>query len=499
MKRGYEGSITIYLALVFSVLLSLIFTVVEEARRQAQMLSLECGMDLALYSVFAEYNRELLEQYDLFFIDTGYGINSYGIENTRGHLEQYLKDNLEVSTSDSGVVASDFLQMQVKQVQILEYTKASDEKGDVFKRQAIAYMKNKYGLSYFENLQKSLSDVWDEELLTKDITAERNANEAAIDAIELPKKKISEDEYEEMEIDNPADAVHATRNVGVLALVVEDVNTLSQTGINKEQYISNREISEGSGLLEREAPSASLDLLYHEYILEKCSFYTKPLEKSVLKYQAEYILAGKDNDIDNLKWVVNRLLLLRETANVAYLFSDAAKVAQAQTLALSLSAVIAVPELCELIKISILFAWAYAESVHDVKTLLAGGGVPLIKTSATWHFSLEGMLNYQNGLEDKSANTGVSMKKDMELEESKQEKPEGNGLRYKDYLRILLFTVSDEDSIFRMMDVVEMDIRKTAGNASFRLDACVDYLKADVIADSRFGTVLQIQRKYYYL
>lgn len=495
MKRGCDGSITVYLALVFSVLLSLIFTVVEDARRQAQMLCLECGMDLALYSVFAEYQRTLLEQYDLFFIDTGYTTSSYGIKNTERHLEQYLKENLETSSHELEGSVADFWQMKVKQVEITEYTKASDENGNVFKRQAVEYIKNKHGLTYFENLQKSLSDVWEEELLTKDITAERNANEAAIDAIELPKKKISEDEYEEIEINNPADAVHATRNVGVLALVVENVNTLSQTGIKKEQFISKREISKGHGLLEREAPGNVDDIWYHEYILDKCSYYTKPLDKSVLKYQAEYIIAGKDNDMDNLKWVVNRLLLLRETANVAYLFSDAAKVAQAQTLALSLSAVIAVPELCELIKISILFAWAYAESVYDVKTLLAGGEVPLMKTATTWHFSLEGMLNYQNGLEKTNPPTGVSLKKETSVQESKQE---NSGLQYKDYLRMLLFTVAGEDSVFRMMDIVEMDIRKTVRNEAFRLDACVDYIKADVIADSLFGMVFQIQRKYYY-
>lgn len=488
MKRGCSGSITIYLSLIFMIMLSLIMAVVEDVRSQAIALQLECAMDLSLYSVFAEYNRELLEQYDLFFVDTSYGTNSPGVNNMTNHLKGYMEDNLTLESDMGQDFMWDFLKLQVRQTEALSYAKATDEGGKVFKRQAIAYMSDKYGLDYFNRISDSLSQVWEKELLTRDVTSQRNANEQQIDAIELPKKKISEDEYEEIELDNPADGVNATRNAGVLSLVIDDISALSASSINPDSYISKRTVSEGSGLMGRDAPVAAQDILYHEYILEKSSYYTQVLEKAALKYQVEYILAGKNTDMENLKWVVNRLLLLREVANVTYLFSDPAKMTEAETLALTLAAVIAVPQLCELVKTSILFAWAYAESVYDVKVLLNGGKIPLIKTGSTWHYSLEEMLQYQNGLS--SVNPGGGNNPDGT--------GTGTGLSYKDYLRILLYTVSERDSIYRMMDIIEMDIRRTTGNMYFCMDACMDYLQVKVIASSPFKAGLQIIREYYY-
>lgn len=69
MKSGY---ITVYLSLVTGVLLSLILTMVEGVRLHTMRAQTECVMDMAMDSALAEYHRELLEQYDLFFIDMKY-------------------------------------------------------------------------------------------------------------------------------------------------------------------------------------------------------------------------------------------------------------------------------------------------------------------------------------------------------------------------------------------------------------------------------------------
>lgn len=499
MKRGYKGSITVYLALVFSIMIALIFTLVEDVRAQAARMSLECAMDLSFYSVFAEYHRELLEQYDLFFIDTGYG-GVPAIDNTGQHFKGYMQDNFTFDYDEQGMFVCDFLQMETEQVKICGYTRATDEAGQVFKRQAIAYMKDKTGLSYAEKFKNQMAVVDENRLLTRDITAERNANQEKIDSIVIPPEKISEDEYREIPLENPADRVNASRNAGILHLVVKDVAALSGERFNLSEYASRRDLQKGYGLLDRESPSALEDLLYQEYILEKCGCYTDQLEKSKLKYQVEYILAGKDNDVDNLKWVVNRLLLFREVANVTYIFTDSTKMMEAELLALSLAAVMKQPDLVEPVKNSILFAWAYAESVYDVKQLLEGKKVPLLKDSESWHYSLSGMINYENGLEggsvpgSPSGSTGSQDGISGAVAGTNMEA----GLSYKDYLRVLLTTTSERNSIFRMMDLVEMDIQKATGNRYFRMDGCVDYLDVKVYGSSSFGTTMEIRRSYCY-
>lgn len=496
MKRGYKGSITIYLALVFSVMIALIFTMVEDVRAQAARMSLECAMDLSLYSIFAEYHRELLEQYDLFFIDTGYG-DVPSIVNTGQHLKGYMQDNFTFEYDKKGILLCDFLKMEAEQAKICGYTRATDEDGEVFKRQAIAYMKDYTGISYIEKWEREMKKVDKNQLLTRDITAERNANQQKIDSIEIPPEKISEDEYREVLLENPADKVNATRNAGILHLVVKDVAALSGQTVNLTQYASQRDLQKGYGLLDRERTSATEDFLYHEYILDKCGIYTDQMEKSKLKYQVEYILAGKDNDTDNLKWVVNRLLLLREVANVTYIYTDSTKMMEAELLALGLAAVMKQPDLIEPVKNSILFAWAYAESVYDVKQLLEGNRVPLLKDSKSWHYSLAGMLDFENGLGN-GTNEADGLDKKMNMTVPADGVSEELGLSYKDYLRILLTTVSDKDSVFRMMDLVEMDIRKTTENNYFCIDGCVDYIDAKVYGSGVFGTTMEIRRSYSY-
>ena len=69
MKGEKKAYITLYLTLVLGVLLSLVFVLLEGIRNKTMRTEVESVMDIGLYSVFGEYHRQLLEQYDLFFVD----------------------------------------------------------------------------------------------------------------------------------------------------------------------------------------------------------------------------------------------------------------------------------------------------------------------------------------------------------------------------------------------------------------------------------------------
>lgn len=483
MKEGNqtEASISVYLALTFTIMLSLILLIVEGARENAIRMKLECAMDLSLSSVFAEYNRPLLEQYDLFFIDTSYGLEGASIDRLEGHLESYLDDNFAVN-EELGIMKN-LLELYTEEVTVTDYSLASDEEGLLIKRQAVSYMKDLYGSTYLEELDRQLDVVQEEGLFTRDVTAERLANQSAIDSVEIPPKQINEDEWEEVELNNPADAVNGSR--GILSLVIDGEQELSLSGVNLSNYISARNCNQGSGLLGRERTKAAEELIFNEYLLKKCGCYTSPKETGALEYQIEYILEGKNNDIENLKAVVNKLLLIRETANVVYLFSDSVKMAEAEALAIAVTSAVAVPELAELVKVSLIFAWAYAESVYDVRSLLQGGRIPLLKSEETWHYSLSGMLDF-------ASNTRI------EGEATEGEGTEGAGLSYGDYLRVFLATKEVREKTYRAMDIMEMDVRKCPGNSCFRLDTCVDYVEVKVYAGSKYGFSHEITRTYYY-
>ena len=83
MRKGY---ITVFLSLSLTLILSLVFTVIEGARISAIRMKFECVADIGMNSVLAEYNRELLSQYDLLFVDTSYGSGTPSIANAEEHL-----------------------------------------------------------------------------------------------------------------------------------------------------------------------------------------------------------------------------------------------------------------------------------------------------------------------------------------------------------------------------------------------------------------------------
>ena len=486
-KRSENGAITIYMSVILSVILSLFLTVIEGARCRAITVDAECAFDLAVYSVFAEYNRELFEQYGLFFIDTSYGEPSASLERVENHLKYYMGENLDAS---SGLPVFNFTKTYAEQVEVSGCSYATDDRGAVFRRQAVAYMKHKYGIAYAEKLEKELEKAKDLELFTKNIAPEREASQAEIDEAEkngIATGEVDEDGNEivkEVDIDNPADSVNGARSKGILLLVVEDTEKISEQTAELSSCVSYRKpASKGMGIAERDKVALWEELLFDGYISEKCGTFIKPKKTGQLQYQTEYVLAGKNNDIDNLKNVVSRLLMLREISNVTYLFSDAAKVSEAAVLAATICNAAGAPVLTEPVKITLLFAWAYAEAVYDVRQLLAGNRVPLLKTVSDWHYSLEGMLQVE-------ADDVTKLPADAQI---------SSGLSYEEYLRLFLAMENKDQKTFRMMDIAEMDVRKNSGFRKFSLSNCVDYLRIEAIVGSKYGYYREMKRTYYYI
>ena len=148
--------------------------------------------------------------------------------------------------------------------------------------------------------------------------------------------------------------------------------------------------------------------------------------------QLEYLVAGKGSDRENLQSVINQLTLMREVVNFVYLQSDQEK----QELALAVATVIGTatlsPEMIPALKQGILAAWAYAESLSDVRLLLDGQKVSLMKTQDQWHTDLLHLESSISGTE-------------------KQEE----GLDYEQYLRILMWKTRETVLTQRAMDLIE--------------------------------------------
>ena len=475
MRRGY---ITVFLTLSLTLILSLVFMLIEGARISAVRMKFECVADIGMNSILAEYHRELLEQYDLLFVDMSYGGNYADIGNTEAHLKSYIQKNLRTEKNGIGFGnVRDFLDMDTGKVHIGQYSIASDQQGSVLKRQITDYMSDYPMGAILEKLHLGVSNLESYGLETRNVEGERQSYEARIEEIGLPTQEVEEGIFEEIPLNNPADIANATRSSGVLNLVLENPSQVSAVKVTLSDYISHRSYMRGTGMCEEAAAVSGEpdDLVFQAYLFEKCGFYGQEKDKSLLKYQIEYILSGQDTDWQNLEYVAKKLLRWREVANVLYILTDSAKIAEAEAMALALTAVTLCPELAEPVKYTILFAWAYVESLQDVKTLLAGGRVPIYKTSADWKTGINSIENVRGSLAEDSG---------------------GRGLSYQEYLRIMLFLQVEGTRTFRAMDIMEMDIRRTVGNARFRMDACFDTYVADLSVTSGFGYSYEMSRCY---
>ncbi len=177
-------------------------------------------------------------------------------------------------------------------------------------------------------------------------------------------------------------------------------------------------------------------------------------------YDLEYILGKSRADQENLSQVMEKLLLIREGMNFIYLLGDQTKSAEAQTLAMALTGVLGLTPLAGLMKLMILAAWAFAESVMDVRALADGGRVPFLKQSGDWKTTLE-----QAPAMIGSGQSGSAAGGSLSGENGKK------GMRYQDYLRLLLCLTSKEKKLYRSMDMIQWNIQRE--ESGFYLRNCL--------------------------
>ena len=429
-----KGSMTCTMCLLLLVLLSLLGACIRSSRVSAGRVQAVNAMDTAIYSLFAQYDRDLLKDYHLFFLDGGYGENSINLSQLLTQTEAFTQP----------VLSSGLSSCHLEACGIKGFRLASDNNGAAVQTQIIRYMKDNLGSKGIELIKKRLAQnkaVMEEQ----EKIQEGGLKEVPIDQ-EAPMEEISE-------TNNPLEIIENIRSHGFLGLVLPDGGDLSEKTLDLPSLLSKRELNMGMGelALSSEKASATDKLLIQEYILDTLSYYTCQNRTGGLDYQAEYVLGGKSSDQENLRYVVNRLLLLREVSNIAFLYTDGQKRAELQACASALSLLLLIPEGMTLVQGVLAAGWAYIESICDVKILLSGGTVPLVKDSASWNTHLSHLST-----EDFSSGS--------------------SGLDYREYLFLLLSFSSADTLTLRCMDMIEQNIRSIEGRENFAFDACLDAL-----------------------
>lgn len=236
---------------------------------------------------------------------------------------------------------------------------------------------------------------------------------------------------------------------GLLALVLPEGKEISKGIISDNSFPSVTCMKEqgpgvDAGIMDR--------ILFGEYCSRFLTNFLSEEDKEV-RYEMEYLISGKHTDEENLKQTVADVLMVREGLNLIHILSDGQKREEARALAGLITGAVGMAPLTGIVAFFVMSVWALGEAITDVKMLLEGKKVVLLKTRDTWRLSLTGLME----LGKTGTCTGGS--------------GDETGIDYTAYLKLLLFLGEIRRQYYRVMDVIQMNLCRE--QEDFRMIHCV--------------------------
>lgn len=471
-KHGQKGSITVFLSLSCILFLSLICAVVESARVQGARAQTANITGMGNFSLLGEFERDLLEKYEIFSLDGTYGSGSFQAEKINERLENFISYNANPKKDIFSLWCFDPWNLELVDSSISGYALLTDEKGEPFFQQAVSYMKANAGVIAVDKLLEYTKDT--EEIKNRQAEYEKSKreNDGQMNSLETEKQKKLEELQSEAEDaaegqttavvpaepqNNPLKEIAKLRKKSTLEIITWD-KEISEKSVKTSNFPSKGRLRKGNLKIEKSHSGMIANVLFREYLLMHFPCYLSEVPGNALDYQIEYILGGKNTDEKNLKQVVNRLLLIREGMNYLYCVKNQEINASAQGLALSLTGFLGIPALISATKHALLLAWAYGESLIDLRILLDDGKVPIFKDASTWSLSLENLGRITEVLKEGA-------------------KGKEKGLSYYDYLRVLLNMGSMATQKMRALDMIQAELQAEDEMAWFKPENCIVAVK----------------------
>ena len=264
-----KGSMTIAMCMMLSVMLGILTAGIKLCREQYARVQAVNAVDTGLYSVFSEYEKDLLEEYDLFFLDSGYGggaIDAFRVvQQMENSMDLTLKTGIRGSRRESCSIAG--------------YRLASDNGG--------------------KRLKEYLSNTGE--------VIEQQQEQKAAGVPPMPEEPVPDDTSVPgiTPDNNPLEVIKRIRTMGILGLVLPDNAVISEKEADVSVFTSNRNLQKGMGSLGGRESGTSDKLFLQAYAMNKLGTYREPGNPGALDYQVEYIVGGRGSDRENLKKTVN--------------------------------------------------------------------------------------------------------------------------------------------------------------------------------------------------
>ncbi len=279
-------------------------------------------------------------------------------------------------------------------------------------------------------------------------------------------------------------------DVGLYSLICPYYSNISDKTIDP---FYNRNYAELVGSLTELPYGTFIDevlenICFAEYAVAMFSDYCNQEEDRPLAYETEYIIGGFYNEKDNINATIKELIGVREVLNLFYLMCDTQKKKEAHAVAISLAGAGGSAAI-KVVQYLIMAVWALGESLLDVRVLMSGGSVPVMKEDLDWRLDLQNLTDIFNVISTIDAS----------------HKPQAGAWEYSDYLRLVLFITEKDEQAFRIMDLIEEDIQNKYysefyfNNCAYSMEVTGDFYLEPLFGDlAQFIPKTSLSCKYSY-
>ena len=419
MMQKAKASVTICLSLCMLMFFTLCIVLAEGTRVYYLRVKAMQAMELAEFSVLSEYQKELFEDYGVFFLDLDYEQGTEQKAILEGRAESYLRKNIE--------------EAETVTLQTANFRRATDGSGSAFFLQAVEQVKIESGYKVLEKVFDGMGNVKPDSVNLEELL---KASEDKASGLLSGLKEAAENKLLNISLPDIS-----FPNVNILReSVFGNAESLSDKSMALSERLLHRQLTKGAG--EEVRISFAQMQLFYLYLFQNFGYFgseNEEIPRQALEYQLEYIIAGKNSDAKNIENIMWRIFTLRAGGNYLFYHQDAGQLAKAETKAMALVGFTGNVVLINLVRELFLIAQAMEDGIQQTKTVFAGGKVPL----------------YENGVFD------------------------GVFIGYEQYLYLFLNAAGKEEKIYRSMDVIELEVRKSSGYENFRLDHCVDFFEVE--------------------
>lgn len=378
------------------------------------------------------------------------------------HVEKRLSDFAWANCSDSKETGGVYLfEIAPEENSVLEYGLLTDASGAGLIQQGAAYARYQVAQGLWENMSDEVQHMqWTEDAPDVEELVE-NAQKGIEEMVEETEQAQPESETEkvpEMEVmpvsEDPLELFWQLKDQGLLGLVIGE-RDISSKAVHITEPMASRNLWQG--MTKGVEPNATDCLWFDWYVMQQFGhFGSEEKQNRALDYEVEYLIAQKNSDRENLEQVVMRLLAVREAQNLAVILSNPRMMQQSYVIAVAIAGLLANPPLIQMVQAAVVAVWALVESVLDVRILLDGKNVPVIKTEAQWQSCLGHLMDALGETADTSAQ---------------------EGLGYEQYLLALVVLQSQKKLAYGCMDLMEASMRQQEEYAYVRMDNMIYTMK----------------------